>query len=220
MKHQDFPRRGFLAGMVAAVLTSGVAGPGLAQAAARGRAPVPDEDWLKKLNGRHRQAFDVTSLGEGKVLSQVRNFLDGYRDAYGVSDSEVSAAVVIHGSALALVFDDATWARFRLGERFGVEDAGTKKASVRNLFAAPRPGDPIPAEASVPALQRRGVAFVLCNNTLKRVTGELARAVGRSPESVREELLGGLLPGVTLVPAAVVALNRAQEHGLTYVYAG
>ena len=39
-------------------------------------------------------------------------------------------------------------------------------------------------------------------------------------EAVREEFLGGLLPGVTVVPAAVVALKRAQEHGLTYIYSG
>lgn len=126
---------------------------------------------------------------------------------------------MVHGSAFPLVFNDATWARFRLGEQFGLQDPGTKEAAVRNVFVRVRARDPRPSKASLDTLQRRGV-FVLCNNTLKRVTGDLARTAGRTPESVREELLAGLLPGVTVVPAAVVALNRAQEHGLTYVYSG
>jgi hypothetical protein len=33
------------------------------------------------------------------------------------------------------------------------------------------------------------------------------------------ELSGGRLPGVILVPAMVVAINRAQERGFTYIRA-
>ncbi|MFP5316444.1 MAG: hypothetical protein ACLGHS_13860 [Actinomycetes bacterium] len=221
MKHGYLPRRGFLTSILAAGAALGFSGAVTAQSTqSRRGSSAPDESWLTNLTGAHRQVFDASSVQNGKVLSQVRNFLDAYGEAYGLADSEVSAAVVVHGSAFPLVFDDATWARFRLGERFGFQDPGTKEAAARNVFVQVRAGDPVPSEASLDALQRRGVVFVLCNNTLKRVTGDLARAAGRTPESVREELLAGLLPGVTVVPAAVVALNRAQEHGLTYVYSG
>jgi intracellular sulfur oxidation DsrE/DsrF family protein len=33
-------------------------------------------------------------------------------------------------------------------------------------------------------------------------------------------LLANLLPGVTPVPALIVAVNRAQESGLSYAYIG
>lgn len=41
-----------------------------------------------------------------------------------------------------------------------------------------------------------------------------------APDQVRAQLLEGLLAGVTVVPGALVALNRAQEEGFAYVYAG
>ena len=41
-----------------------------------------------------------------------------------------------------------------------------------------------------------------------------------SYERMRAELVHGLLPDVTVVPAMVVALGLAQERGCSYVYAG
>ena len=55
--------------------------------------------------------------------------------------------------------------------------------------------------------------------SIRRLSGDLAGPNG-SADEVRTELLGNLLPGVTAVPAAIVATNRAQEAGLTYVYIG
>lgn len=78
----------------------------------------------------------------------------------------------------------------------------------------------VPADVSIEALQERGVIFLLCNNSLKRLTGTLSQAGFGMPESIRAELLEGLLPGVEVVPAMVVALNLAQEEGLSYVYSG
>lgn len=218
------PRRGFLVratALGAALGLSGYATAGSTQSVARRNpASAPDEGWLMRLNGAHRQVFDAPSLQNGKPLMQARNFLNAYREAYGLTDRDVSAAVVVHGMALPLVFDDATWEHFDLGAHFQITDPATKAPSKRNVFAHVRGGDPVPVDASIDALQERGVVFVLCNNTLKRVTGQIAQSRSLSAEPVREELLRGLLPGVTVVPAAVVALNRAQEHGLTYVYSG
>jgi len=55
---------------------------------------------------------------------------------------------------------------------------------------------------------------------LRFVTRTLAKETGATYEATRAELVGGLLPGVTVVPAMVVALGLAQEHGCAYVYAG
>lgn len=215
------PRRSFLGWVLAAGGALGVPLGSLAALPLPKQYPaVPDEGWLRGLVGKHRQVFDAPSVQSGKVLMQVRNFLDAYRDAYGLTDGELSAAIVVHGTAMPLVFGDAIWARFDFGERFGIRDAQARTPARRNVFANVRAGDPVPAEASVEGLQRRGVVIVLCNNTLKRVTADLAASLSRPAHAVREELLAGLLPGVTVVPAAVVALNRAQEHGLSYVYSG
>lgn len=221
MIEHRLPRRGFLGRVLMAGAALGL--PPTAVLAAQDRprgASGPDEEWLRKLDGKHRQLFDTPALQGGKALSQAKNFLDAYNQAYGMPDRELSVLIVAHGGAFPLVFDDATWERFGLGERFKVQDAATGAPARRNVFSSVRAGDPVPAEASVVALQRRGVVFVLCNNTLKRTTGEIAKASNETPEAVRSELLKGLLPGVSVVPAAVLAINRAQEHGLTYVYGG
>lgn len=212
-------RRNFLGRVLAAGAALGL--PSASSLAAQGGAfPAvdPDEGWLKRLNGKHRQLFDTPALQGGKALMQARNFLDAYGAAYGVPDRDLSVLIIAHGGAFPLAFNDATWERFELGERYGVRDAGGNAR--RNVFAAGRAGDPVPPDASIETLQRRGVVFVLCNNTLKRATGEIAKSLSRTPEAVRSELLKGLLPGVTVVPAAVLAVNRAQEHGLTYMYGG
>ena len=192
----------------------------MAKAQVPGSGPGPDERWLTGMDGRHRQVFDVSSLKGGAVLNPVRNFLNAYNEAYGVPDAELSAAVVVHGSALPIVFGDEAWERWGFGERHAITDPSTGRPARRNIFRPARPEMLGPLDASVEALQRRGVVFLLCNNSLKRAAGEAARASGGDPEEVRKAMIAGLLSGVVVVPAAVVAINRAQEHGLSYVFLG
>lgn len=214
-------RRGFLGRLLAAGTAALVAPaartPG--QRAPRSAA-TPDETWLALLRGRHRQIFDTPSLQNGKPLMQARNFLDAYVTAYRLSDSEIGAAVVAHGNALPLLFQSQAWECFHLGEQYRIQDPRTGRAAVRNVFQHGAADGPVPPEASVEALQRRGVVFLLCNNTLKRASAEIGARMGGTAEETRSALLSALLPGVHVVPAAVVAINRAQESGVTYVYAG
>jgi intracellular sulfur oxidation DsrE/DsrF family protein len=37
---------------------------------------------------------------------------------------------------------------------------------------------------------------------------------------VKKDWVSGILPGIQIVPSGVLAVNRAQEHGCTYCYAG
>ena len=221
------PRRGFLSRLSAAaagLLTAGVA-TGAGTAAAQNASPrpgrtLPPESWLERLDGQHGQIFDAASLGGGKVLQQARNYLDAYRDAYGLESDTIDAVIGAHGSAVPLVFRDPAWERFGLGERFDVRDPRTGAPARRNVFARREDGGVVPPDASIEALQQRGVIFLLCNNSLKRLTATLSQAGFGAQEAVRAELMEGLLPGVEVVPAMVVAMNLAQEKGLSYVYSG
>lgn len=221
------PRRGFLSRLstaAAGLLTAGVAtgaGPAAAQhVSTRPSRTLPPEPWLERLDGEHGQIFDAASLGGGKALQQARNYLDAYRDAYGLESDVIDAVIGAHGGAVPLVFQDAVWEKFGLGERFDVQDLRTGAPARRNVFARPEKGGVVPPDASVTALQERGVIFLLCNNSLKRLTATLSQAGFGAQEALRAELLEGLLPGVEVVPAMVVALNLAQEKGLSYVYSG
>jgi hypothetical protein len=61
-----------------------------------------------------------------------------------------------------------------------------------------------------------GHQFILCANALGIWCLELeARGKGTAQE-IDKELRANLLPGVTIVPAMVIAIDKAQEAGLKY----
>lgn len=117
---------------------------------------------------------------------------------------------------------DEIWARYKLGEQYGIADPASKKPSIRNLYvnANVQPTGPVSAEQTIEALQRRGVMFLVCRNTIAGATRKLAAAGMGTPEQVRESLINGIVPGVIVVPAMVIAFTQMQQRGIAYVYAG
>jgi intracellular sulfur oxidation DsrE/DsrF family protein len=191
-------------------------------AAATGAQPLAavDEPWLQGLNGKHRQFFDAGNAGGGKPLGRVAGFFDTYRDAYGLLDRDLSVLFGAHSTGLALVLGDAIWAKYSIGARYGLVNAAAGGAPyVRNVFATDAAGGN-PKGASVEALTARGVRFLACQRSINRLAGELAAGRAAAVEEIRRELASGLLPGVTVVPAMIVAANRAQESGLAYTSLG
>ena len=200
-------RRGFVRG-IGAALAAITAWP--REALAAGNAP--DEAWLQGLTGKHRQLFDVSVSKDGRPLGRLANFLDAYGEAYGLKDSDLSCIFGMHGSAVPIALNDAMWFRYDLGKRNNELDMRTGAPSVRNPWAKG-------GATSVARLQERGVRFIVCMRSIRRLSGELAGAAGNA-EAVRGELVANLLPGVTSVPAMIVAVNRAHEAGLSYAYLG
>lgn len=202
------PRRGFLEKLMG--LAAGLAvAPSVAHATVQQSA---DESWLQGMTGKHKQIFDVSTTRGGTPLLRTANFLDAYAEAYGMKDSELNAVVGVHSGATSIAFNDAMWAKYELGKRTGENDPRTQAPALRNVFASGSP-------TSVARLQERGVRFIACMRAIRRLSGELATPTNTA-EQVRTELLANLLPGVTPVPALIVAVNRAQEAGLSYVFLG
>ncbi|MDQ6829604.1 MAG: Tat (twin-arginine translocation) pathway signal sequence containing protein [Gemmatimonadota bacterium] len=179
-----------------------------------------DETWTDRLTGKHKQVFDANAHNNGAFLGQIRNFFNTYRDVYGFADKDISVVSQLHGTAIALAFNDATWTKYKLGEFFKVDDPQTKTPALKNPFVVVTEGDAAAKESTVSVLQGRGVSFLVCNNTLLKRSALLAKARGEDAMAIHEDLKKGLLPGIYLVPAAMVALNRAQEHGCSYAFVG
>jgi intracellular sulfur oxidation DsrE/DsrF family protein len=79
----------------------------------------------------------------------------------------------------------------------------------------PALGEAVPA-LGIESLQKMGTKFIICNNALGLWCLELdARGKGKAPD-IEKELRANLLPGVTLVPAMVIAIDKAQEAGIKY----
>jgi intracellular sulfur oxidation DsrE/DsrF family protein len=203
------PRRRFL-GSAATVL----AGLGLGlPAVARADHVLSDDsihdEWMKSLKGKHRQIFHATVAADSAML-MANNFLDAYSEAFEAKPGEVNVVIGIHSGALSIGFNDAAWAKYSFGKSSSVTDPATKEAAVKNIFA--RDG-----RLSVEESQKRGVVFLMCNTALRLRSRALATERGEPYETVYADLNASRLPGTVLVPALVVALNRAQEAGFTYV---
>jgi hypothetical protein len=68
----------------------------------------------------------------------------------------------------------------------------------------------------IESLQKMGTVFLLCANALGAWAAELeTRGKGKATE-IETELRGNLLPGVTIVPAMVIAIEQAQAAGIRY----
>ena len=226
-------RRSFLGGMFGAV-----AAASLTTAGARAAEPQvsgPD-DWIKEVKGTHRCLFDFPQHKNAMPLLHILNYINTYSAAYKTGPGQVGAVGTFYSagnqSSISLGFNDAMWAKYELGTYLGLKDAAGTPYT-RNVFNRPTSKDlhllmeaidspMIPALAdAVPALgieslQKMGAKFLLCANALGIWCLELeARGKGKAAD-IEKELRANLLPGVTIVPAMVIAIEKAQEAGIRY----
>jgi hypothetical protein len=231
-------RRKFLGRILGAVAAAGLTGT--VEAEAQNRAPAapataPDA-WINEVKGTHRCLFDFPQHKNGVPLLHILNYIHTYEQAYKAAPGSVGAVGTLYGigtqSSIPLAFNDAMWAKYGLGEYTGLKDA-SGKAYTRNVFYRPTKADahllmqgfqtpniPEMLDAmpglGIENLQKMGTKFLLCNNAFAGWCFELqARQKGKA-DAIQKELAANLLPGVTIVPAMVIAIEKAQAAGIRY----
>ena len=226
-------RRGFIGRIIGAASAFGVALASPRAAAAQ--APAADA-WLKDVRGPHRCFFDIPKHLNGAGLLHILNYVSTYSAAYKAAPGQVGVVSSFYGigpgASISLAFNDAMWAKYGLSEYTGLKDA-TGKPYARNPFHRPTanelhllmqamqtPTIPMFAGAmpalGIESLQKMGTTFLVCGNALGAWCGELeARGKGTAAD-LQKELTANLLPGVTLVPAMVIAIEQAQNAGIAY----
>lgn len=172
-----------------------------------------DMSWLDRLNGKHKQVFDLSDLELGLVV--VKNWLDAHEAVYRLKFPKVNAVVGIGGHAFPINASDALYQKFPIGEQWKLNDPDTGKPALRNTFLEGGKAGPF-VGAGVRPLQARGAIFWMCNNALHGVAARLGNAVKRPEPEVYAELRAGLNPGVIVVPAHTMLLGLCQEHGCSY----
>ncbi len=72
-------------------------------------------------------------------------------------------------------------------------------------------------DASISALQDNlGVTFLLCNNAATALGMDLARLGFGDAAEITADLKSNMADGVILVPAMVIAIEKAQGAGISY----
>jgi intracellular sulfur oxidation DsrE/DsrF family protein len=186
-------------------------------AALEARTTADSNDaWLTSLDGKYKMLFDAPAPAGGIPLVHVLNYYDTYNKAYNVPDKDIDAVFTFYGSTTFHGLTDAMWAKYQLGAFLGEKDAKGAPFTANPWRNNPTiVGMSLP-QASIEGLQKRGTTFIICNNALSIFSGLVAQARGLDAKVVYEDMKANILPNVTLVPGMVIAIDKAQQAGLSY----
>jgi hypothetical protein len=214
------PRRGFLGSIAvgAATLALGRLSTADAEVGPLLTAPPVSDAWIGKLKGKYKQVFDCTSPNEGWGGVFALTFLATTKDALKVTDKDISPVVVYRHFAMPLMLNDATWAKYKVGELIGVKDPKTNAPATRNIFRGDVPMHPGLTYEQIAS--QGNVILVACNMALTVLSSMAAPKANVSAEQAKADWTAGVLPGVYLAPSGVYAVNRAQMAGCTYAFGG
>jgi len=234
-------RRSFLARLGAGIGIAGTAAigsTGVARAAADAPwRPVEDaqDAWLDQIPGRHRFVFDATTAdGLGMGLRFAKNYFEANERSYGLKNGDLAVVIVMRHRATPFGFSNIIWEKYgkELTDQAEFSDPKTgqpftnrmddwfdrifTRTSLGNVFV----GDSTESADLMGGLIKRGAHFALCQMSALSVCGIIARATGSNTDAVYQQFAANLIPNARIVPAGIVAVNRAQEHGYSYVYTG
>jgi intracellular sulfur oxidation DsrE/DsrF family protein len=226
-KYSWLARRMFLArlGIGAGIVGAGVVRP--VETLAQGTTETPwrparhaQDDWFEKIPGVHRFLFDTsTAEGMASALQFANNYYRVNHDDYGLNDADLAVIIVARHKSTSFAYNDSIWAKYgkQLSEQAEFVDPKTKEPPTSNLYAVP--GDATALPGRMDLLIKRGAQFAVCGASTRGIAGRIAQATGQKTDAIVKEITANLIPNSRMIPAGIVAVNRAQERGYTFVYA-
>jgi intracellular sulfur oxidation DsrE/DsrF family protein len=183
------------------------------------------DDWLDQIPGTHRFILDTTSPnGLGSSLIFTNNFFVASQNGYGLGNADAAVVIVLRHNSTAFAYTDAMWAKYgtAIGNAAGgFDDPKTKTRPTVNVYNVGGYGPALPNNnVTLDALIGRGVHFAVCQMATRRFAGAIAAAQKLDVEAVYKELTSNLIRNSHMVPAGIVAVNRAQERGYAFADAG
>jgi intracellular sulfur oxidation DsrE/DsrF family protein len=205
-------RRTFLSRLVSVGAALGLSAPRSADAMEGPMSPsapsasAGDDPWIARLTGKNRVVFHSHLASDGIALRWAQTFLDTQKSAYGLTDADSSVVVGLNGRAIGLLFNDAIWGKYPIGETLQMPGSRNANAGL------------------VAQLVSRGVIILACNNSIRAAGQRFLPEAQRGDAALRtafsDEARANLLPGVDVVPAMIVTLQQAQDRGCRYIYGG
>jgi intracellular sulfur oxidation DsrE/DsrF family protein len=214
-------RRSFLTGMGTGMTLLGTATAIVVPESAEAQAvaeshfqPVrhSQDDWLDQIPGKHRCVFDTTSPeGASSAALYASNFFIANQSGYNLQNADLAVVIVLRHNSTPFAYNDSIWAKYGIpmSQQAGnFVDPKTKAAPNINVYRTQLEG-----------LTQRGVHLAVCQMATRVFAGAIARSNGGNTDAINDELAANLLANSHAVAAGIVALNRAQERGYTFVHA-
>ncbi len=224
-------RRSFLtrlnagAASLAAMAFGGVAMAQQKSAAAARWEPARHEkdDWFDQLPGKHRLVFDTTAYDRlADAILFANNFIRVNRADYGLQNNDLAVVIVVRHRSTPFGYNDAMWAKYgtAIAARAKVEDPKSKLAPKINIFNSGDYGELLSNRGTtLDSLSKQGLQLAVCSISTRGYAGAIAQAVGGNADAIFNELITNLVGNSRMVPAGIVAVNRAQERGYSLVSA-
>jgi intracellular sulfur oxidation DsrE/DsrF family protein len=179
-----------------------------------------------------RQLFQWPNLANHELYANAVNALNAWQFVYQVPPDLIQIVVQAYASSTPATYDDYLWDKYSLGQALQLRDGQGNPATVnpflhsrvavdQSTSAPSDQNDPYYSDLSIEGLQRRGVLFLACNNSLRGDASSAIRS-GRNPDNlgadaVVAEFQAHLIPGALLVPAGSAELVRLQDKGYRVV---
>ena len=181
------------------------------------------DDWLDQLPGKHRIVFDTTtpdSLGDG--LAFANNFLRTSRSDYNLQNNDMAVLIIARHRSTSLGYNDKMWEKYGkyLSARAEFVDPKSKEAPKSNIFNSTEYDRLLSNRGNtLDNLLKQGAVFGVCAVATRGVAGVIAEATGQKTDDVVAEIAANLISSTQarLVPAGIIAVNRAQERGYSLV---
>ena len=202
-----FSKLGF--GLVGGATAVGsAAAPLQAQASETGRFESlrhAQDDWLDQIPGKHRYIVDAPNPdGFSSAIQFTTTFYNINVNDYGLKDGDLAVVLVARHLSTLFAYGDPIWAKYgkAISERNHVLDPKTNQPPTVNL-----------QRERLDVLLKRGLRLAVCQQSSRGYAAAMAMAAGLTQDAVFDEMKANLLPNARLVPAGIVAVNRAQERG-------
>jgi len=170
------------------------------------------DDWLDQIPGQHRSVYDTTTPdGVSSATLFAGNYFIANQSGYNLQNNDLAVVIVLRHNSTMFACSDSIWAKYGTPisqQANNFVDPRTRQAPVVNVY-----------KTQLEGLIRRGVHLAVCQMATRNYAGVIARATGGNTDAINEELVGNLLGNSHMVPAGIVAVNRAQERGYTFVQA-
>lgn len=179
------------------------------------------DDWLDQ-PARHRLVFDTTTPeGLGEAILYAGNFIRVNETGYSLRSNDLAVVIVVRARSTPFGYNDAMWAKYGMPLALTAEftDPKTKQAPKVNLYNATGYGTQLRNRgATLNSLFQQGVQLAVCQVATRGYAGAVAAAIGGNRDDIYNELVANLVnSNCRIVPAGIVAVNRAQERGYSLV---
>lgn len=180
-----------------------------------------------------KQVFDMTAAEGDQLAFHVHSSMTGLERGFGVPANKILMVAALRAEASVLNFNDHAWKKYQIGALLKIDDPKTKKPAERNPFYASSvapdghyptqdPNDPraIEFDASLQAAQRRGLQLLCCHVAIEHFSRMILHhgKLQVSQESIAQDLVANVLPGVIVVPSMVSAIPMLETYGhFTYL---